>query len=140
MLKIKVNKKVNPQKTNKMIYAVAAGLAVVLAVFFALTIGSGGAGKRPDDALAYLKGTEGLIDVRVVAAEKKALIVYNSDSKNAGNFEKIAYYAAVRLSRTWPDCRVLLAKNLETQIVYAVQVKNGAVAGEGPVMPGAEKP
>jgi hypothetical protein len=32
MLKIKI-KKVNPEKSNKMIYAVAAGLAVVLAVF-----------------------------------------------------------------------------------------------------------
>ena len=132
MLKIKVNKKVNPEKSNKMLYAVAAGLAVVLAAFFTLSIGSSG-GKLPVDTLAYLKSTEGLIEVRIVDAEKKALIVYNSDSKNAGNFEKIAYYAAIRLSKHWPDCRVLLAKNQATEIVYEVQVKNGAVAGEGPV-------
>jgi hypothetical protein len=135
MLKMTINKKVNPQKSNKLIYAVAAGLALVLIVFFALSIGSGGGSRLAADSLAYLKNTEGLVEVRVMDAEKKALIVYNSDSKNAGNFEKIAYYAAVRLSRHWPDCRVLLAKNLATDIVYEVRVKNGAVADEGPPIP-----
>ena len=33
MLKTKI-KKINPEKSNKMIYAVAAGLAVILIVFF----------------------------------------------------------------------------------------------------------
>lgn len=140
MLKIKINKKVNPEKSNKMLYAVAAGLGIVLVVFFALSISSGGDGRLPADTLAYLKGTEGLVEIRVIDAEKKALIVYNSDSKNAGNFEKIAYYAAVRLSRHWPDCRVLLAKNRAAQVVYAVQVKNGAVAGASPVIAGSDRP
>ena len=135
MLKMTINKKVNPQKSNKLIYAVAAGLALVLIVFFALSIGSGGGSRLAADSLAYLKNTEGLVEVRVMDAEKKALIVYNSDSKNAGNFEKIAYYAAVRLSRHWPDCRVLLAKNLATDIVHEVRVRNGAVADEGPPIP-----
>jgi len=139
MLKTKI-RKVNPQKSNKMLYAVAAGLAVVIAGFFALTIGSGGAGKLPADALAYLKGTEGLIEVRIADSEKKALIVYSSDSKNAANFEKIAYYAAVRLSRPWPDCRVLLAKNSAAQVVYEVRVKGGAVAGEGPIVTRNDRP
>jgi hypothetical protein len=140
MLKIKINKKVNPNKSNKMLYAVAAGLGIVLTVFFALTIGSGGDNKMPADTLAYLQGTEGLTEVRVMDAEKKALIVYNSDSKNAGNFEKIVYYAAVRLSKHWPDCQVLLAKNQATQVVYAIQVKNGAIAGAGPVQTGTDRP
>ena len=135
MLKMTINKKVNPQKSNKLIYAVAAGLALVLIVFFALSIGSGGGSRLAADTLAYLKNTEGLVEVWVMDAEKKALIVYNSDSKNAGNFERIAYYAAVRLSRHWPDCRVLLAKNLATDIIYEVRVKNGAVAGAGPPSP-----
>ncbi len=136
MLKVKINKKVNPERSNKMIYAVAAGLGIVLIVFFSLTMGRGGAGKLPADTLAYLKGTEGLVDIRIMDVEKKALIVYNSDSKNAGNFEKIAYYAAMRLSRHWPDCRVLLARNRAEQVVYEVRVKNGAVAGAGAVTGG----
>lgn len=136
MLKIKINKKVNPEKSNKMLYAVAAGLGIVLAVFFTLSIGSGG--RMPADTLAYLKRTEGLIEVRIIDAEKKALIVYNSDSKNAGNFEKIAYYAAIRLSKHWPDCRVLLAKNRAAQVVYAVRVKDSAVADASPVIAGSD--
>ena len=140
MLRTKINKKVNPEKSNKMIYAVTAGLGIVLVVFFALTITSGGAGKLPADSLAYLKGTEGLVETRILDAEKKALIVFNSDSKNAGNFERIAYYAAVRLSRHWPDCQVLLARNQAAEIVYEVRVKGGAVAGEGPVQSGTDRP
>jgi hypothetical protein len=133
MLKSKI-KKINPQKSNKMIIAVAAGLLVVVAVFFILTVRGGKSGGLPADALAYLRRTEGLIKLQILDAEKKALIVFNSDSKNAGNFERIAYYAAVRLSRYWPDCRVLLAKNRESQVVYTVQVKNGAIANEGPAV------
>ena len=134
MIRSKI-KRINPGKSNRMIYAVAAGLLVVVIVFFILTITGSKSGGLPADALAYLKRTEGLIKLQVFDTEKKALIVFNSDSKNAGNFEKIAYYAAVRLSRFWPDCRVLLAKNLETQIVYEVRVKNGDIAGEGPPTP-----
>jgi hypothetical protein len=142
MIKTKI-RKINPRKSNKMIYAVAAGLVIILIVFFTLIITSGNSGtksKLPADTLAYLKGTDGLVETRIMATEKKALIVFNSDSKNAGNFEKIAYFAALRLSRHWPDCQVLLAKNLATQIVYSVQVKNGAIASEGPIQTGTDRP
>ncbi|MBU4404736.1 MAG: hypothetical protein KKG79_03880 [Acidobacteria bacterium] len=134
MIRTKI-KKINPERSNKMIYAVAAGLGVVLIVFFTLTIigGRGGDRKSLASTLAYLKNTEGLVEIQANDAEKQALIVFNSDSKNAGNFEKIAYYAALRLSRHWPDCEVLLAKNVARQIVYSIRVRNGAIAGAGPV-------
>jgi hypothetical protein len=140
MLKTKI-KRINPEKSNKMIYAVVAGLAVILIAFFMAIFFTGGSGnKLPANILAYLKHTEGLTDIQIMDAEKKVLIVFNSDSKNAGNFEKIAYYAALRLSSHWPDCQVLLAKNQATRIVYSVQVKNGAIASEGPVQTGTDLP
>jgi hypothetical protein len=141
MIRTKI-KKINPEKSNKMIYAVAAGLGIVLIIFFTLTIigGRGGDKKSMASTLAYLKNTEGLAEIKTMDAEKKALIVFNSDSKNAGNFEKIAYYAALRLSRNWPDCEVQLAKNAATQIVYSVRVKNGAIASAGPVTTPEESP
>jgi uncharacterized membrane protein YkgB len=37
MIRTKI-KKINPEKSNKMIYAVAAGLGIILIVFFTLTI------------------------------------------------------------------------------------------------------
>lgn len=140
MIRTKI-KKINPEKSNKMIYAVAAGLGVILIVFFTLTIIGGGSGDRKSLAstLAYLKNTEGLVEIKTMDAEKRALIVFNSDSKNAGNFEKIAYYAALRLSRQWPDCEVQLAKNTAAQIVYRITVKNGVIAGAVPLAPTAAK-
>jgi hypothetical protein len=134
---------IKARKSNKLIYAVAGGLAAVLLVFFALVIMSssrGGGRESMARTLAYLKNTEGLVTVKALDAEKRAIIVFNSDSKNARNFEKIAYYAALRLARHWPDCEVQLAKNTAAQIVYEIQVKNGAMAGEGPVRAGTDRP
>jgi len=142
MIRTKI-KKINPGRSNKMIYAIAAGLAVVLIIFFTLAItgGNRGGGSRSmAKTLSYLKNTEGLIEIQAMEPLKRAVIVFNSDSKNAGNFEKIAYYAALRLSRQWPDCEVQLAKNSAAQIVYSVRVRNGAIAGTGPVAPPADPP
>jgi hypothetical protein len=143
MLKTKI-RKINPQKSNKMIYAVAAGLAFILLVFL-LSIffsGSGTADKKQalQKTLAYLKNTDGLVEIKTFEADHRAVIVFNSDSKNAKNFEKIAHFAALRLAYKLPDCQVQLAKNLATQIVYAVQVKNGAIASEGPMAVQTKQP
>jgi hypothetical protein len=142
MLKTKI-RKVNPEKSNKMIYAVAVGLAIILLVFLlSIVFTSGGGDKKQtlQKTLAYLKNTEGLVEIKTLEAESRAVIVFNSDSKNAKNFEKIAHFAALRLANNLPDCQVQLAKNLMTQIVYSVQVKNGAIASEGPVSTETDRP
>jgi hypothetical protein len=135
MIRSKI-RKINPGKSNKMIFAVAGGLAVILLVFFTLTIiggNRGGDNKSMAKVLSYLKNTEGLVEIKVLEAEKRAILVFNSDSKNAGNFEKIAYYAALRLSRHWPDCEVQLARNSASQVVYSIRFQGGALVGEGPL-------
>ena len=143
MLKTKI-RKVNPQKSNKMIYAIAAGLAVIFIAFFLIifSTGSGTGDKKQalQKILAYLKTTDGLVEIKIIEAEHRAVIIFNSDSKNAGNFENIAHYAALRLAYKLPDCQVQLAKNQATQIVYSIQVKNGAIASEGPVQARTEQP
>lgn len=142
MIKTKI-RKINPEKSNKMIYAVAAGLAVIILVFLlsiVFTSSSGDKKQALQKTLAYLKNTEGLVEIKTIETENRVVIVFNNDSKNAKNFEKIAHYAAIRLSYKLPDCQVQLAKNLATQIVYSIQVKNGAIASEGPVQAGTEKP
>jgi hypothetical protein len=133
MIRSKI-RKINPQKSNKLIFAVAGGLAVVLLIFFTLVIISGGRGgnsRSMAKTLSYLKNTEGLIEIQAMEPLKRAVIVYNSDSKNAGNFEKVAHYAALRLSRQWPDCMVQLAMNRIDRIVYSVRVRAGSIAEEG---------
>jgi hypothetical protein len=135
MIRSKI-RKINPAKSNKLIFAVAGGLAIVLLIFFTLVIISGGRGGDRESmakTLAYLKNTEGLVEIRALDAEKRAIIVFNSDSKNARNFEKIAYYAALRLARHWPDCEVQLARNRAERIVYGVRFRAGALVAEGPL-------
>jgi hypothetical protein len=142
MIRSKI-RRINPQKSNKLIFAVAGGLAIVLLIFFTLVIISGSRGGDRESmakTLAYLKNTEGLVAIKALDAEKRAIIVFNSDSKNARNFEKIAYYAALRLARHWPDCEVQLAKIQSAQVVYAVRVRNGTIAAEGPVSTGTDRP
>jgi hypothetical protein len=132
MIKSKI-RRLHARRSNKLIFVVAGGVAFVLLVFFALVIIGGGTG--PGDSMArtlrYLKNTDGLVAIKALDAEKRVIIVFNSDSKNAANFEKIAHYAALRLAPHWPDCDVLLAKNQETVIVYEVRVRAGAVVAEG---------
>ena len=126
-----------------MIYAVAAGVAVIILIFLlsiVFTSGDGDKKQTLQKTLAYLKNTEGLVEIKALEAENRAVIVFNSDSKNAKNFEQIAHFAALRLANNLPDCQVQLAKNLVTQIVYSVQVKNGAIASEGPVQAGTDRP
>jgi len=134
MIRTKI-KKINPERSNKMIYAVAGGLAILLLAFFFLVIlgGSRGDGRSMARTLAYLKNTEGLVEVRALDAEKRVVIVFNSDSKNAANFEKVAYYAGLRLAPHWPECEVLLARNAAEQVVYRVRVRSGAIVSEGPL-------
>jgi len=143
MLKSKI-KKINPRKSNKLIYAVAAGLAVIFIVFFMVIFSTGNhSGKKNkilQNTLSYLRKTDGLLEIKTFEAEHRAVIVFNSDSKNANNFEKIAHYAALRLSYKLPDCQVQLAQNRATQIVYSIQVKNGTIASEGPVQAGNDQP
>jgi hypothetical protein len=141
MIRTKI-KRINPEKSNKMIYAVAAGLGIVLIIFFTLIITFGQSGHKESLAstLAYLQRTEGLVAIKVMEAEKRAIIVFNSDSKNAANFEKIAYYAALRLSKHWPDCDVQLAQNEATRIIYSFPVRHGVIVGAGPVVsPGEQR-
>lgn len=140
MLKSKI-KKINPRKSNKLIFAVAAGLTVIFIVFFIAIFSTGNSNgkknKALQDTLSYLKKTDGLVEIKTFEAEHRAVIVFNSDSKNAGNFEKIAHFAAMRLSYQLPNCQVQLARNQATQIVYSIQIKNGAIASEGPVPAGS---
>jgi hypothetical protein len=132
MIRSKI-KKINPERSNKLIYAVAGGLLIILALFTLVIVNSGRGGSRSMAAiLSYLKNTEGLLEIRPLETEKRVLIIFNSDSKNAGNFEKIAHYAALRLSRHWPDCEVLLARNDADHVVFSVRIQDGLLAGEGP--------
>lgn len=129
MIRSKI-KRLKGRRSSRLIWVVGGGVALVLLAFFTLVI-VGGGGRSAGRVLAYLKRTEGVAEVRTLEREKRALIVYRSDSKNAANFEKVAYYAALRLAAPWPDCEVLLARDRAEQVVYRVRVRSGEIVAEG---------
>lgn len=130
MIRTKI-KRLKGRRSSKLIFAVIGGVALVLLAFFALVIVGGGGGGSPAKALRYLKRTEGLASIDWRDAEKSVVLVYNSASKNAGNFEQVAHFAALRLARAWPDCEVLLGRDRAADVVYRVRVRAGEIVAEG---------
>ena len=130
MIRSKI-KRLKGRRSSKLILVVAGGVALVLLAFFALVIVGGGGGDSPARALRYLKHTEGLAGIDWHDAEKSVTLVFNSASKNAGNFEQVAHFAALRLARAWPDCEVLLGRDRAADVVYRVRVRAGDIVAEG---------
>lgn len=130
MIRSKI-KRLKGRRSGKLIWAVSGGVLLVLLAFFALVIVGGGGGGSPARALRYLKRTEGLSAIDWRDAAKSVTIVYNSASKNAGNFEQVAHFAALRLARAWPDCEVLLGRDRAGEVVYRVRVRAGEIVAEG---------
>ena len=125
--------KINPEKSNKMIYAVGAGLIVVFALFVFLTTSSRPSGSREElftDTLEYLKKTQGIIDLRIDGEAGRVEIVYDRNDRK--DFVKIARYAVIRLSNRVPevDVRVDLYRDRDPQPVYSVTARGGAVSKE----------
>ena len=125
--------RVNPDKSNKMIYAVVAGLTVLFALFVFLTTSGRPSGSRDEvfsDTLDYLKKTQGIIDLRIEGEAGRVEIVYDRNDRK--DFVKIARYAVIRLSNRVPDSeiRVTLYRDRDPVSVYSVTAKAGAILTE----------
>lgn len=131
MIKVK-GKRINPGKSNRMIWAVAAGLAVVFAAFFILT---GLQRKQPTDqktlmldTLAYLEKVPGIISILPDPEAARVTLVY--DGNFEGDFPRIARFAALRLSYKMDEVELTLARNRIEHPVYRIRLKGRVVAGE----------
>ena len=99
-IKKKFKKKVNPEKSNKMIIAVIVGLVIFFTVLFFITTGK----KVPTDkkelisnTLSYLKKSGGILDTVIFPDENKVIIVYNSYMKEI-DYHRVARFAGLKLS------------------------------------------
>jgi hypothetical protein len=131
MIKVK-GKRINPGKSNRLIWAVAAGLAVVFAAVFILT---GLQRKQPTDrkalmldTLAYLKRIPGIITILPDPEAGRVTLVY--DGNFEGDFPKIARYAALRLSGKMDDVELTLARNRAEHPVYRIRLKGRTITDE----------
>lgn len=133
--KKKFKKKINPEKSNKMIIAVGVGVVIVFSVIFFLMMGPqtpGNKAKTMENTLKYLKKTTGIMAIKTFPEQNRALIVYDS-AETKPDFVTIARYAALKLSYKIGNEEIIveLSKDREEQAVYTAVAKNGEVIREG---------
>jgi hypothetical protein len=137
--KKKFKKKINPEKSNKMIIAVAVGVVIVMAVFFIIMIMGSGDSTAPVDKgelmkrmLKYLETTNGIAGVKYYPEQNKVVIIYESYKESRQNYPKIAQFAGLKLSHKMGDeeLTVVLAKDKEEQAVRSYTIKNGRILTE----------
>jgi len=132
--KKKLRKKINPEKSNKMIYAVAAGLALLIVIFLIFTISKEKVVDKNElmtKTLDYVKKQGGIKELKLFPDESKVIIVYDPFVQKK-NFRTIARYAGVRLSNKWGEepLIVVLCENEEANKVYSVVLSDGRVIDE----------
>jgi hypothetical protein len=91
--------KINPEKSNKMIYAVVIGLGIVFVGFLLLVTGgtpADGKGGLMAEVLNYLKKTQGIEKLEMMPESNTVQIRY--DSQDPKDFVKIAAFAGIKLS------------------------------------------
>ncbi|MCU0289963.1 MAG: hypothetical protein MUF15_26685 [Acidobacteria bacterium] len=121
-------------KSNKMIYAVAGGLALLAIAFLLVTISKDKVTDKPqlmENTLKYLRTSEGVMELKLMPVENKVIIVYDPRTKNK-DFAKVVRYAGIKLSNKLPDqeLTILLGADKAENIVYTVVFKNGDIINE----------
>jgi len=126
-----LRKKINPEKSNKMIYAVAVGLGIIFVVFIVFMLSGD---HTPQDketlikhTLKYLEKTTGVSDVKINAPENTVTVIYEETEKM--DHARVAQYAGLKLSNKLKDetVKVVLAKGNEESVEYTYLIKNGDV-------------
>jgi hypothetical protein len=133
-LRTKLKKKVNPLKTNKMIYAVAGGLALLAIAFLLVTISKDKVTDKPqlmEKTLKYLKTSDGIMELKILPVETKVIIVYDSRTERK-DFAKITRYAGLKLSNKLGDeeLTIVLCSDKAENVVYTVVFKDGDILSE----------
>ncbi len=131
MKRKKLSRRVNPEKSNKMIWAVGAGLVLLFAgLVFLLTWQPRPAGRRQlvEQTLAYLRGAEGFVAVQAEEDGRRVTLVY--DGTFGRDFAPIARAAALRLASRLDDFELLLARNRAEQVEREFRVAGGRIVSE----------
>ena len=126
--------------SNKLIYAVVGGLALLLIAALLITLLGD---KKPQDkktlileAVDYLHKVANITEIKAVPEENKVVLVFDAQttagSKKDVDFKKIARYAGVRVSHELKDeeVKILLSELKKREKDYLVTVKNGEVTSE----------
>jgi hypothetical protein len=122
-------RKINKGKSNKMIYAVVAGVIIVFGTLSFLLLQN----DTPTDkkelmttSLKYLNNVAGIEDVKIYPDENKVVIVYISALETEKDFQKIAIYAGKKLTYKLKDENVtfILSADEESNKISSFVIKN----------------
>ncbi|MDQ1350432.1 MAG: hypothetical protein QG657_734 [Acidobacteriota bacterium] len=121
-------------KTNKMIYAVAGGLALLAIGFLLATISKDKVTDKPqlmENTLKYLRTSEGVMELKILPLENKVIIIYASNTEHK-DFAKIVRYAGLKMSNKLGDeeFTIVLCADKAENVVYTVVFKNGEIVSE----------
>ncbi len=135
--KKRINQRINPEKSNKMIYAVGIGILILFTSLFLITTG-GHDSNDPEsimkNTLSYLNNTEGIGDIEFFPESNLVRIICEIDpnTRSVIDYNKMAVFAGVKLSNKLKDkiIKVILIKKPEVDPVLKISVKNGKVLTE----------
>ena len=132
--KRKLNRKINPEKSNKMIWAVSSGLLILFGILFIWIIGSDSVDNREelfDNTLNYLKRIEGITGLETDFESNSVKIYYDPDpnSRSRIDYKKLSLFAGVKLSNKLKDEKIsfLLIKNSSKKTELSFTVLNGEI-------------
>ncbi len=139
--KKRILQKINPEKSNKMIYAVGIGLVIIFTVFFILiSRGTDPENKKEllSGVLRYLTKTQGIIDLVILPEKNNVQIRY--DGLDRKDFFKITTYAGIKLSLELKGekIKVELFRDNEKRPVYTIFLKNGTILKEERSIPAGQ--
>lgn len=131
--KKKILKKVNPEKSNKMIYAVAAGLLLIFSGFIYLSVSSNPIEKHMgiiEDECNSIERSEGVISA--VGTENSIEVVV--DSNKHEDYKGLATFRGKRLSTMFPGRNMTIrVVDKNRKELFKMVFRNGRILQENQI-------
>jgi len=132
--KSKLKKKINPEKSNKMIWAVTAGLVILFGGLLWVITGNDSVTDRAEQyrkTLKYMQKTEGITHVESDPDTGSVTIFIEPDpnSRSRIDYKKISVFAGIKLSNQLKGEKILfrLIRNPGEKTELSFTVLNGEV-------------
>ncbi|MCK5003508.1 MAG: hypothetical protein KAS21_00370 [Candidatus Aminicenantes bacterium] len=135
--KKRLNRRINPEKSNKMIWAVSSGLLILFVTLFITSIGTDSISDKTElykNTLSYINKIEGITDVESIPEINSVKIFYDPDpnSRSMIDYKKMAVFAGVKLSNKLKGEKITfqLIRKLEKKVELTFSVQDGKVVSK----------
>ena len=125
-----LKKTVNTEKSNKMIYAIAAGIAILVLIFFIDSLGDTEPKSKSElfkERLEGLKTQRGAVYVKIDEGKNSLRIVYDSAIGEKFTVKVFRAVKALSVELKTVEISVVLAEDTQNNIVRSYVMKNGEI-------------